>query len=72
LAIPLGWLIGSGFAWLLTQAMTMDLFRVPFIINPRAYAFSAAGILLASTLSVLAIARRLRRLDMLGALKTME
>lgn len=72
LAIPLGWLIGSGFAWLLTQAMTMDLFRVPFTISPRAYAFSAAGILLASTLSVLAIARRLRRLDMLGALKTME
>jgi putative ABC transport system permease protein len=71
-AIPLGWLIGTGFAALLSTAMTMDLFRVPFIINPQTYAFSAAGVLLASMLSMVAMARLLGRLDMIAALKTVE
>ena len=72
LAIPLGWLLGTGFAALLNRAMTMDMFRVPFIITPQTYAFSAAGVLLASVLSVLAISRLLGRLDMIAALKTVE
>lgn len=72
LAIPLGWLIGTAFAWLLSTALSMDLFRIPFVITPRTYAFAALGILLAALLSGLAIARRLHRLDMLSALKTIE
>ncbi|SEK61460.1 ABC transporter permease [Ectothiorhodospira marina] len=71
-AIPLGWLLGAGFAYLLNEAMTMDMYRVPMIITPRSYAFSAGGVLLASVLSLLLIARRLRRLDMVSALKTAE
>lgn len=72
LAVPLGWLIGTGFAWLLTEAMGTDLFRIPFVITTRTYAFAAAGVLVASVLSVLLIARRLHRLDMVSALKTVE
>ncbi len=72
LAVPLGWLIGTGFAWLLTEAMGTDLFRIPFVITTRTYAFAAAGVLAASVLSVLLIARRLHRLDMVSALKTVE
>ncbi len=71
-AIPLGWLIGTGFAWLLNQAMTMDLMRVPFLITPGTYAFAAAGVLLAAALSTLLIVRRLQKLDMISALKTVE
>ncbi|MBK1701421.1 ABC transporter permease [Thiococcus pfennigii] len=72
LAIPLGWLVGTGFAALLSWAMTTDLFRMPWIITPRTYAFSAAGVLVAAALSVTAIARRLGRLDMVLALKTLD
>ncbi|NCA69947.1 MAG: ABC transporter permease [Sphingobacteriia bacterium] len=72
LAIPLGWLIGTGFALLLTESMSMDLFRMPFIISMRSYAFAAAGVLLAAVLSLLTIARGLRRLDLLAALKTLD
>jgi putative ABC transport system permease protein len=72
LAVPVGWLVGTGFALLLSQAMAMDMFRVPFIITPQTYAFSAAGVLLASVLSMLAIWRLLGTLDMLAALKTSE
>ncbi|MCG5501746.1 ABC transporter permease [Ectothiorhodospira lacustris] len=72
LAIPLGWVVGTVFAWLLNQALSMDLFRIPFVITPATYAFSAAGVLLAAALSVLLIARRLARLDMVTALKSNE
>ena len=72
LAIPLGWLVGTGFALLLNEAMTVDMYRVPFVITPGAYAFSALGVLIAAALSVLMIARRLHRLDMISALKTVE
>ncbi|WP_290650665.1 ABC transporter permease [Aquisalimonas sp.] len=71
-AIPVGWLLGTGFALGLSHAMTMDLMRIPFVITPQTYAFAAGGVLLATALSVLLIARRLRRLDMVSALKTVE
>jgi len=72
IAIPIGWLLGTGLALLLNEAMSMDMFRIPFIITHQTYAFAAVGVLLAATLSVLLIARRLYRLDMINALKTAE
>jgi putative ABC transport system permease protein len=72
IAVPVGWALGTLFAWLLNQALTMDLFRIPFVISPQAYAFAAAGVIVASALSLLLMARRLRRLDMVSALKTVE
>lgn len=71
-AIPVGWLIGTALAWLLTEALSTDLFRMPFVITARTYALAAAGVLLASLLATLLIARRLMRLDMVGALKAAE
>lgn len=72
LAIPVGWLIGTGFAWLLSAALSMDLYRVPFLVTPRSYALAATGILSASIVSLLVVARRLRHIDMVAALKTIE
>ncbi len=72
LAIPLGWLFGTLFAWLLSLAFSMDMFRIPFHITHQTYAFAAAGVLVASALSVILIARRLRELDMVAALKGVE
>ncbi|MCC5847326.1 MAG: FtsX-like permease family protein [Verrucomicrobia bacterium] len=72
LAIPFGWLVGTGLARLLSEAMTMDLYRVPFVITPWTYAFSAAAIFTASFLSLLLMFRRVWRLDMVSALKSAE
>jgi len=72
LAVPLGWLLGTGFAWMLTQAIEMDLFRIPFVITRQAYALSAAGVLASAGLSAALIAPRLWRLDMVTALKSVE
>lgn len=72
LAIPVGWLLGTVFSWLLSLAFSMDMMRIPFHITHQTYAFSAAGVILASSLSVLMIAQRLKRLDMVEALKGVE
>ncbi len=72
LAIPIGWGTGTLLAYILNRALAMDTFRIPFIMTAQTYAFSTVGILLASILSALLMLRRLRRLDMVSALKTME
>jgi len=72
LAIPMAWLLGTLFAWLLSLAFSMDMIRIPFYITHQSYAFAAAGVLVASLLSVVLIARRLRRLDMVASLKGIE
>ncbi|RUO26238.1 ABC transporter permease [Aliidiomarina minuta] len=70
LSIPLAWLIGTGFSWSLVTGMSTDLFRVPFVMDRFMYAFSAVGVLLAASLSIILILRRLFRLDMMSSLKT--
>ncbi|UCZ57368.1 FtsX-like permease family protein [Desulfurispirillum indicum] len=70
LAIPLGWLIGTGFALMVNEAFSSELFRLPLVVSHQVYAFAALGVLLASSLSILLILRRLKDLDMAAALKT--
>jgi putative ABC transport system permease protein len=72
LAIPVGWAIGTLFAWLLNQALTMDMFRIPFVVSVQTYALAAGGVIAASALSLAMMVRRLRQLDMVSALKTVE
>lgn len=72
LAIPVGFALGYGLSWLLTIAMATDLFRIPLIITPQTYATAAVGVLIATVLSALIIARSLMRLDMVSALKAAE
>lgn len=72
LAIPLGWGIGTLFAYILNQALTVDIYRVPFVVSRWTYAFAAAGVFGASAITTLLMTRRLRRLDMVAALKAVE
>ncbi|MFO7786956.1 MAG: FtsX-like permease family protein [Halospina sp.] len=72
MAIPVGWLVGTGLVWLINQAMNSDLLRVPLIITAPTYAFAALGVLATALLSLLLIAPRLYRLNMIDSLKTAE
>jgi putative ABC transport system permease protein len=72
LAIPLGWALGTLFSWLLSLAFSIDMIRIPFHITHQSFAFAAAGVIAASSLSVVLIAWRLRTLDMVEALKGVE
>ena len=71
-AIPLGWLLGYGLAWLVTTGLESKLFRVPLIIERRTYAFASLIVIAAALVSGLIIRRRIGRLDLVAVLKTRE
>lgn len=71
-ALPLGWAFGIGFCLLINEGFSTDLFRIPFIITSDSLALSALGVIAATALSLVLIARRLAQLDMVSALKDVE
>jgi putative ABC transport system permease protein len=72
LALPVGWLIGTGFAWALNQAFSMDIYRVPLVLTPGAYGFATAVVFAASVAAAMLVVRRLHRLDKVSVLKAVE
>jgi putative ABC transport system permease protein len=72
LAIPVGLLLGYVFAGLLVAAFNTELYRFPLVITARTYAYGASAVLVAATLSGLAVRRRLDHLDLVAVLKTRE
>ena len=71
-AIPLGWVIGYGFGWLLMQAFSSDLYRVPFAISRATYAKASLVVLAATAASALVVRHRINRLDLIAVLKTRD
>ena len=72
LAIPIGWVIGKGFALLIVASAHTEFFRIPAVINRSTYAFATVVVLIATAVSCLVILRRVNQLDMIEALKCKE
>jgi putative ABC transport system permease protein len=72
MAIPVGLLLGYAFAGLLVAAFNTELYRFPLVVSTRTYAYAATAVLLAATLSGLAVRRQLDHLDLVAVLKTKE
>jgi putative ABC transport system permease protein len=72
LAIPLGLFLGYLFAGALVAAFNTELYRFPLVISLRTYAYAASAVLVAATLSGLAVRSRLDHLDLVAVLKTRE
>lgn len=72
LAIPIGWLLGYGLAYLVSAAMQSDTYRIPFIVNGRTYVLSAAIVALTAVASGALVRRRIYDLDLIAVLKTRE
>ena len=72
LAIPLGWLLGYGLSALVATAMRSDAYRIPVIVSPATYLYSALIVIGAAGVSALLVRRRLNRLDLIAVLKTRE
>lgn len=70
--VPLGLVLGYALARLTAWGSATELFRMPFVIEAATFALSAIIVLAASIVTALAIARRVRRLDLLAALKARE
>jgi putative ABC transport system permease protein len=72
LAIPLGWAVGYWLALGLVDAMSTDMFQIPFHITRRTFALAALAVFLAALGSVLMVRRRLDRVDLATALKARD
>ena len=70
--MPIGAALGTGLAWYLAQAVSSDLFRIPFIIEPSTFGYAVSVVLIVSVGSGLIVRRELDRMDLVSVLKTRE
>lgn len=71
-ALPLGLVIGSGFARGILAVATTETVRLPLVLTPANYAFAVLVVALASALSALFAARKLAQIDLVSALKVSD
>ncbi len=72
LGLPLGFLVGRGMVQAVASSVDPETFRFPAHVAPPTYAFAALTVAVGSAVSSWLVARALRRLDMVEALKTRE
>ena len=71
-AVPLGLLIGTGFATAILRAVNTETVRLPLILTAHNYAFAVSVVTVASVVSALLVLRKLNQLNLVGALKAPE
>jgi putative ABC transport system permease protein len=71
-AVPVGWVLGYGFAATMAQGLSNEIVTIPLVIERSTYALAGAVALVAALGSVLLVGRRLHRVDMVIALKQKE
>ncbi len=71
-AVPLGFLIGAALCWIMIAGLSSELFRLPFVIAPRTFGWSALLLVVSGVGSGLLVRRRLDQLDLVAVLKTRE
>jgi len=72
MAVPLGLLVGTGFATAILRAVNTETVRVPLVLTTSNYAFAVSVVTLASVISALVVLRKLNQLNLVGALKAPE
>ena len=72
IAVPLGLLLGTGFAKAILGAVNTETVRLPLVLTASNYAFAVLVVTVASTLSAFVVLRKLSQLDLVGALKAPE
>ncbi|MGA9335280.1 MAG: ABC transporter permease, partial [Rudaea sp.] len=72
ISIPIGFAAGWGLSWVMASGFESDLFRIPVTLRRATFAFAAVTMVVSTLLSALLVRRRLRRLDLIGVLKTRE
>ncbi|MBI5766696.1 MAG: ABC transporter permease [Verrucomicrobia bacterium] len=71
-ALPVGLVIGSGFARGILTAVNTETVRLPLVLTAANYAFAVAVVAVASALSALFAARKLADIDLVSALKALD
>jgi putative ABC transport system permease protein len=71
-AVPLGLLLGTGFATVIIRSVNTETVRLPLVLTSGNYAFAISVVVVAATLSALSVLRKLGQLNLVGALKAPE
>ena len=71
-ALPLGLVLGSGFARGIVSSVSTETVRLPLVLTASNYAFAVLVVALASALSALFAARKLADIDLVSALKALD
>ena len=71
-ALPLGLLMGYGFAALTALGLNTEVYRIPLVIHRSTFGFSALVVIVAAVISGLIVRRRLDHLDLVAVLKSRE
>lgn len=71
-ALPLGLVLGSGFARGIITTVNTETVRLPLVLTTANYAFAVLVVALASALSALFAARKLADIDLVSALKALD
>jgi putative ABC transport system permease protein len=72
IAVPIGLLLGTGFAAMLLHSLNTETVRLPLVLTARNYTFAVLVVTVASTLSALFVLRKLNQLNLVGVLKAPE
>lgn len=72
LAVPLGLLVGTGFATVILHQVNTETVRLPLVLTLGNYSFAVLVVTVASSLSALLVLRKLNQLNLVGALKAPE
>ncbi len=72
IAVPLGLLIGSGFAAVIVQSVNTETIRLPLVLSLKNYSFAVTVVTLASTISTLFVLRKVSHLNLVSVLKAPE
>ena len=71
-ALPIGLVIGSGFAKGIIASVNTETVRLPLVLTASNYAFAVLVVALASALSALFAARKLADINLVSALKALD
>jgi putative ABC transport system permease protein len=72
IAVPLGLLLGTGFATGILREVNTETVRLPLVLTASNYAFAVMVVTIASGLSALVVLLKLSHLNLIGVLKAPE
>jgi putative ABC transport system permease protein len=72
LALPIGFALGYGVAFMMTEGTASEMFRLPLHLEPRAFGYAALVVVVTLAVSTLAVARQLFSVDIVSVLKARD
>ena len=70
LAIPIGLLLGYGFAYQISASFDSDLYSIPFLISRPTYGYSVLIVFATALMSALLVRNRLDSMDLVSVMKS--